>query len=103
MEIKFRAWDKELKHYSKTATEHPIRDINFLTDYEWEQFTGLLDKNKKEIYENDITKFYGKYIGFITYRIGGFFFEESNGRHTPLQILNPLDCEVIGNIHEEVK
>ena len=58
------------------------------------QFTGLCDKKGKKIWEGNAVKFYEKFDGKIVYRIGGFFFEEENGRHTPLQILNTLDCEV---------
>jgi len=66
-EIKFRAWSKEWNKYSKPFTLH-CDVINFtnpnglgiikgLGNEIIEQFTGLLDKNGKEIYEGDVLEF----------------------------------------------
>lgn len=123
-EIKFRSWDKILK----IMCYNPVNAINFngqfllndgkfhdinKTDYILMQYTGLKDKNGKEIYENDIIRVNDDRDGDRTYEV---IFEKgcywgnciySPRRTTPQKtLLCDLDFfvhqsqEIIGNIYE---
>jgi len=110
-EIKFRAYDFVEKHWIYVellaganffpTTEHYYCGRNIS---DWLEFTGIKDKNGKEIYEGDIIKYLqhptrDKCKGVVQIttrgaRFGGGQYSETNGLQ---QILEP---EVIGNIYE---
>jgi len=102
--IKFRLWDNKKMQDSFELDNEFDCISGFIGDGELMQFTGLLDKNGKEIFENDIVKVSND--SFM--EIGKIIFSEDSGRFGWLSsdgyfygLQTNDECnEVIGNIHE---
>jgi uncharacterized phage protein (TIGR01671 family) len=119
-EIKFRAWDKKLKKWvnsdaisitlsgtpmapDETWMEHNLADLALM------QFTGLHDKNGKEIWEGDIIRIledtYWLYIGDICEvewdECGGWYPFADN--YDAMIYPYGYNVEVIGNVHENAE
>ena len=95
--IKFRIFNKKIKSYIDIhSSAIMIDELNDLNEHLIvEQFTGLRDKNGKEIYEGDIvTDGVGKYKIVYDLKLAGYqpycIFRDDPENY----------CEVIGNIYE---
>jgi hypothetical protein len=105
-EIKFRAWDEGQKYmaYQGIPDLETIQSfIYHFGDKPLMQYTGLKDKNGKEIYEGDILKTpYGK-IGEVAYHEERASFILHDPNHFNVQLFHEFPVEIIGNVYENTE
>lgn len=111
--------DKDNKYFDSIQHINEIGQIesDYIKSETLSQFTGLYDKNGKEIYDGDIIRFkyldkheesgFGYCSGVVTFENGCFVvkdpdFDYGVGCHpmTLREWLTDDPCEIIGNIHD---
>ena len=116
-EIKFRAWDDKHKEWEYSQ---PMPDMGFWkwvsynSDTIFNQWTGLKDKNGKEIFEGDIVRYIIQGVEIhpvifadvsLAYNSPAFVID-CNTKHNNLLTKNSIavwGIEIIGNIFENAR
>ena len=121
-EIKFKAWDKDLKRWTNYSIADDLPRFYdkhtgcWKTDKEGKrfvlsQYTGLKDKNNREIYEGDVIKVisFARWIGVVEYsdENQAFIFDDLDKKYRGKStvFMNQFDdgFEILGNIYENPK
>ena len=84
--IKFRAWDTHYNKFKDITVNVPLSLLNseFVTErYILQQYTGLKDKNNKEVYVGDTIPYHfdEDIQGTVKFGKSNYFFDDEHGYH----------------------
>ena len=109
-EIKFRAWDKlnkemfnvESINFQERRVYKDVVSYRNFNDIELMQYTGLKDKNNKEIYEGDIVIYHSKMHKIIFNAEEARFVLRDDEFELEISFTNNNNkrMEIVGNIYE---
>src|SRR5690625_1826614 len=110
-EIKFRALNNDKKYMEYDVdinSDGQVIEYNYgyyagSYDYPIMQYTGLKDKNGREIYEGDILEIkhlMGCETGELIFKYGAFLFDDGGYSYLGDHLANSEYIKVIGNIYE---
>ena len=115
--IKFRAWDgysmlKDVQTWTDDFTDMLNETFKMWANPELSQhlklmqFTGLVDKNGKEVFEGDVVRSYQTIIdertliNTVIFKNGGFYLNCEKQLDYLLGDYDPQFIEIVGNIYE---
>lgn len=106
-EIKYRAWDKQNKQMRYETIPNSCNYLNSaicdaMNKYGLElmQYTGLNDKNGKQIYEGDVFRTCQGIVAVVEWEKEGRFLGFTLGGEKKIMYINREPAvEIIGNIH----